>query len=580
LAKQQLNNGHIPNNKSLQIEMPDSPISPKSRAITIKQRALNMQAEEVINFQQRIAVWQEDPVLFVKEAIGVGICDCGCKISSQQKKVMRDVAKLVRVKEKLWIKEVLTPEEELFSDKIGLAIKAGKGTGKTTVMAWIYEWLLVCFGYRQKHMVTAPRKEALRDNIFAEISLWITHSKNVYGENSILGNLLCQDAIKVYLRSIYDTKGNLDKDATGKQGFLVGRTCSRNASESDQKATLQGYHEVYQMLGADEGFGVPNAVFEPLETTCTREVNFMFLIGNPTKNSGFMFDTFGKNRHWWITHTMNAEESDIVSKDHVARMKEKYKDYPNLYRVNILGEFPLDGDGQLIPYNKIMEAVELYKDLKERDFDDPRIKGHPVFLGFDIGAGLDPSVCYRRQGILLERVGSRLISADTHHIERWAAGIIESERPKKAGVDGLTWGKGVYDNLSRNGYRDIVHFVDARRKPGDDRHKNLRAKLHMAMADVFIQGNIAIPDDDELIGQLSVLRTVDGADKIQIISKKTMRSEGVDSPNDSDASTFTFFFSDSRFMENGGDGESEPVSGYDMDKMMRNNGKNKSWMGA
>ena len=541
-----INYSAVPGTQDLPV--PRKPYTPPAVATKKILKKINRklgQDWDMEQLKEKIQQWQADPVLFFEEVIGVGRCDCGCKISNQQKRIARDVAKLIRVKEKLWTKQKLTPSEEEFRDKIGISVKAGKGTGKTALVAMLYIWFLICFGNRQKHLVTAPRKEALKDNLFAEISIWITHSKNVYGENSLVDRMIGLESTKLFLKYVYDNKGNLDKEAIGKQGVVLGRTCSRNADEATQQGTLQGYHDVYQMLCADEAFAVPNPVFEPLETTCTREVNFLFLIGNPTRNSGFMYDTFNKNKRWWINHTMNAEESDLVSKDHIQRLKVKYKDYPNMYRVNVQGEFPVDGDGQLIPFCKIMDAVDRFKDLSDKD---PRVDGKPVFMGSDIGAGVDPSVCYTRKGIKVQRSGGRCMMSDTRAIARWIAEQIELEEPTKVGLDGITWGKGVLDSLRESGYGDIVSFVDARRRSSDKkRFKNLRAELHFRMAEAFIQDNIAIPDDDELISQLSVLRTVENGETIQIMSKKTMRAEGIDSPNDTDAISFTYYFIDQRF---------------------------------
>ena len=513
----------------------------------ILRNMMDSASDEVRTLKNRFILWQSDPVLFFEEVLGVGRCECKCKVSTQQKNIAAAVAKLVRVKEKLWQKLPLDISEEEFRDKIGISIKAGKGTGKTALLAWLYLWFLMCFSTRQKHMVTAPRKEALKDNLFAEMSIWMSHSKKVYGENSLVDRMIGLDSTKLYLKFIYNEQGGLDRDAIGKQGVVLGRTCSRNADETTQKGTLQGYHDVYQMLGADEAFVVPNAVFEPLETTCTREVNFMFLIGNATKNSGFMFDTFNKNKHWWINFTMNAEESELVSEDHIERLKVKYKNYPAMYRMNVLGEFALDASDQLIPFSKITDAVERYKDLDDKD---PRVKGKPVFIGFDIGAGVDPSVGYSRQGIKVKRCGNRFMGSDTRLIARWALEQIDYLEPEKIGVDGITWGKGVYDYLRNSGVGNSVSFVDARRRSSDKRRfKNLRAELHFRMAEAFIEGNIAIEDDDELISQLSILRTIAEKEVIQIVSKKNMRSEGVDSPNDSDAVSFTFYFNDNHYIE-------------------------------
>jgi hypothetical protein len=524
-------------------DRPVKPLKPGAPATVNRLLKKTFDSQEASDFAARVRAWQDSPELFAQEVLGIGVCDCGCTLTNQQRLILRDLATLVKVKEKLWKKEPLTQYEEKFRDKIGISVKAGKGTGKTTVMAIAHTWFNSCFGTRVKSMATAPRIKALKDNLFSELSLWLTHSRKVYGSHSFADKLLGLDSLKLYRKLIYKPDGTLDKEAIGKQGVLHGVTCSRNADEAAQKATLQGYHDVYQLISADESYGIPSAVFEPLETTCTRQVNIAFLIGNPTKNSGYAYDTFNKNKKYWICHTMNAEESELVSEDHIKRLKEKYKDYPNLYRVNVLGEHPVDGDGSLIPFNKISAAVERYEELTETD---PRFYGKPVVMGLDVGAGKDPTVLYRRQGIKVDLCG-RFSHSDTMVIARWAATHFETHNPTKVGVDGLTWGKGTFDKLRELGYRDICTFVDARRKASDKkRYKNLRAEIIFTLVEQFINDNIAIPNDDELISQLSIIRTADNSDLIQIMSKPDMRSEGIDSPNDLDCLAFTYYFSENR----------------------------------
>jgi len=482
----------------------------------------------------KIEEWSADFKLCAEQALGISTLD------AQQILILNDVNMLIRVREKVALNLPLTEEEEPYRGKFGISVKSAKGVGKTAILAIILLCMQITLGRHQTNLITAPRKEDLKDKIFSEISHWISHSREKYGENAIVNHLLGLEGLKLYRKGF----GKGDKEAEGKQGVTLGRTCNRNADMAMQQATLQGFHDRYMLLGADESFGIPDAVFEPLITTMTGEVNFAFLIGNPTRNSGYAYDTFNKNKNYWITRTISAEDSTLVNKEHIRILKEQYRDYPNLYRVNVLGEFPLDEEDALIPFSKIMEAVDLYKDLEP---NDKRYCDEGIVFGCDIGCGGDLSVVYKRQGIKVDKLGTKN-ERDTMVTARWIGALSEVNEPTKICVDGIAWGKGVLDRLKELGYSQTC-FVDARRKPSDSgRFKNLRAELYIKLAEMFINNQIAIPDDEQLIKELSVLKIVNplGADKIQIVSKKDLKAQGIESPNEADALMMTVFFNDTR----------------------------------
>ena len=499
--------------------------------------------EDNEEYQKKIASWQNSPVKFVEEVLGVGQCECGCQIDHQQKIVLNDVKDFVIARRKRACKQKLTKYEKELITKLGITVKSGKGIGKTALLAWCLIWMNFCFGEHVKSMVTAPNQNLLKDNLFGEIVTWVSHSKRVFGDTSIVDKVLGVQSLKMFRKVMNN------KDQVGKNSITIGRTCSRNADEATQQATMQGYHDDYQIFGVDESFGMPNPVFVPLETTMSGDVNFMLLIGNPTRNNGYAYDTFNKHKELWVKRTMNAEESTIVTSDHIKRLKIKYKDYPNLYRVNVLGEFPMDDDDALIPFNKIMDAVDRYEDMENNTYEFSNIEPQGSVFGCDIGCGGDLTVVMKRSGIKCDVVGT-LNERDTMVTARWIGGNIDLHDPQKVGVDGIAWGKGVLDRLREMGYSST--FVDARKRSSDkDRFKNLRAELYMKLAQRFIDNDIAIPNDERLIQELSVLKLVSGGDsnKVQIMSKRDMKKEGIESPNFADALMMTMYFSDRVVME-------------------------------
>jgi hypothetical protein len=63
-------------------------------------------------------------------------------------------------------------------------------------------------------------------------------------------------------------------------------------------------------------------------------------IGNPNLRDCAFFDCFNKDRELWHTFTMNAEDSEIVSKENIERIAEEFGRDSDVFRVRVLGEFP------------------------------------------------------------------------------------------------------------------------------------------------------------------------------------------------------------------------------------------------
>ncbi len=99
-------------------------------------------------------------------------------------------------------------------------------------------------------------------------------------------------------------------------------------------------------------------------------------------------------------------------------------------------------------------------------------------------------------------------------------------------------GAGVIDRLRQLGV-DCVE-VPFGGRPIDPQYKNKRAEMWGLMKKWLQEGG-AIPDDDELVADLTGPETVPRLDgKIQLESKNDMKKRGIPSPNKGDASTTEF----------------------------------------
>jgi len=104
-------------------------------------------------------------------------------------------------------------------------------------------------------------------------------------------------------------------------------------------------------------------------------------------------------------------------------------------------------------------------------------------------------------------------------------------------------GQGVYDKLVAMGYTKLKG-IKGNSSPKSDRYYCLRDELGFRLRDAFENGNIYIPDDEELINEISLLMEdpEHQSGKSKLVSKKNagfkkeMRGKlGYESPNKLDA---------------------------------------------
>jgi hypothetical protein len=487
--------------------------------------------------------WRGDSVAYVRECIGVGRLKDNIQIDSLQEKALREFDNLQKYKILKDKGEGVPKGLEKYAGKIGIQIDSGKGLGKTSFASWLILKRIHLYPHVGMCLCTAPKQDLLRDNLWGECSRWVNYSKKVWGEDSLLLN-----AITIQADSILNKYFASDT-------YAVARTSSRQASESDKKATLQGYHAPYLLILADESYGLDDCVFDPITSTMTDIKNIAVLLGNPSKNWGYVHNTKHSMREYWINLRFSAEESSLISSDYIKQKKKEYENSPNLYRVNILGLPPLAEADGLIPYDKLQIA-------SSSEADESLWKEYPVVLGVDIGGGGDETVCTIRQGA---KVYPQVFynSADMVEVANWVEKQIDKYEPVRVGIDGIGIGRGVYDILRNKGFW-YVDFVDVRKSGTSSYYKNLRAELYWRLRNDIIEEKITISSDDILIQQLAGLKLANSKDvsMIQIQSKKDM----ISSPDRADSLMLTSYYNFNRLKKNK---EDDDEARYSMKK--RNN---------
>ena len=247
------------------------------------------------------------------------------------------------------------------------AVKSGTGVGKTFCVSGIVLWLLACFP-DCKIPCTAPTSPQIK------AVLWPELRKLVF-------------MIPEPLREWFPFDVQTDKVVLH-DNFAVART----AREENPEA-FQGFHNTNIALIGDEASGIPDPIYMAGQGIMSEKGAITFLVGNPTRPTGYFFDCFHSDADKWWTMTVSCADSPRVSKQYIDDMKEKHGENSYEFRVRVLGQFHLEDSGLIIPRPWIDEAVE-------RNVEP---EGDWIVWGVDVSDGRDKSALAKRMAnILLE----------------------------------------------------------------------------------------------------------------------------------------------------------------------------------
>lgn len=491
---------------------------------------------------EKLIYWRTHPLAWVRAMFGENIkksplasklTESG--LSQQQESMLTAWGEFLDAKLKLAFGHPMTDDEKILAGKIGMSIMSGTGTGKDFAAALITWHFMFCFHF-PKCLATAKTGKQLKDVFWSELAkVQSLAVKAVPDDPNCLNEL--QQAFTIQSEIMF---ANIPANqGRGQRWFCRAVTINTKASPEEQGEALAGRHEDYQLFVLDEGSGIADSVFKPIEGTLTGILNVVFLIFNPTRTTGFAVRSQYEEKEKWVTVRWNSEESEIVSKAHIANLARYGKDSPT-YRARVLGLPPFADKNTLIPMDWVMASVERWRNQEIIPLD-----GDPLIKGGDIGGGGDKSVIIgRRSGLVYEPKYNN--AKDSTVVEDWIAADMDREGANGAVIDVIGIGHGVYYRLRKRKYN--VRPGDARKTARDtDRFFNARAEACWNLRERFEQGIIAIPDNQDLIDQLSAIKYFpEQKNRVQLKSE-IIRDLG-HSPDEFDALVMTFYYPDSVFM--------------------------------
>ena len=425
------------------------------------------------------------------------------------------------------------------------SVRSGHGIGKSAVEGWSVIWFL-CTRPFPKIPCTAPTEHQLMDVLWAEISKWMRN-------NPALKDELIWTKEKIYMKGYPE------------EWFAVPRTATNPEA-------LQGFHAEHVLYIIDEASGVSDKVFEPVLGAMTGDDAKLLMMGNPTRLSGFFFDSHHRNRAQYSAIHVDGRDSQHVSKKFVQQIIDMFGLDSDVFRVRVAGQFPKSTPDSLIMMDWCEAATQLIPEIVRRRVD----------IGVDVARyGDDSSALYP----VIDKVKSDGYELYHHNrtteisgyvvqmIKRYAIECLDAVIRVKVDCDGL--GVGVFDNLydltdqiidevwqdrcRREGLDpddgnqwnecqkipqldlEIVecHFGAAGGKIDEDdpvEYSNSTGLMWGKIRKLLQAGTLQIPDDDALISQLSNRRYIVNKDgKLELERKEAMKKRGLPSPDIADA---------------------------------------------
>ncbi len=429
--------------------------------------------------------WRKDPTKFVIEAIGAT--------------------------PDRWQSETL----QLLADHDKVSVRSCHGPGKSTLDSWAILWFMSCF-FPAKVPCAAPTLHQLKDILWSELAIWHKQMLPALKDEFVI-RASDQD-MRLYLKN------------APQESFAVARTGRKENPEA-----LQGFHSENLLFIIDEASGVDDVVFEVAQGALSSAHAKVLMTSNPTRVSGYFYDSHHKMRDRWKTVKIGADDSPRVTDQYKDDIALQYGKDSNIYRVRVQGEFPKSDDDTLIPLDIVESAIG--REIRvSRETD--------IVWGLDVARfGNDRTVLLKRRGPVVnekERVwqGQDTMVTAGKVVDEYEKALV---KPIVINVDVIGIGSGVVDRLKELGLP--VQGINVGETPSaNDRYSKLRDELWFKAREWFEGRDVSITEDQEaLVGELTTPKyTVLSTGKLKVESKDDMKKRGVRSPDIADAFCLTF----------------------------------------
>lgn len=408
-------------------------------------------------------------------------------------------------------------------DNDRLTIKSGHGVGKTTFLSWAAIRHGMTNPPQWKVAVTAPTFPQLRDVFWATLRLWHRKMRSEY-------------------QGIFELTNEQMRLAEAPENFIVAR-----ASNKDRPDAFQGFHADHMLFIADEASGIHDVIFQVAQGAMSTPGAKTLLAGNPVRSSGYFFDSHQpRMARRWVQMTVSSLDSRWVHPSYAEDIAHKYGINSNVYRIRVLGQFPLEEDDVIIPISYVEAAIQ--REAIDRMYE--------FIWGVDVARyGNDRTTLCKRAGPYIPEPIMAWQGKDLHEtagrIRFEYEGTPDDQKPKEILIDSIGYGAGVVDMLFHWGLPvrgvNVAESQSGIYKGQQKIYRRLRDELWFRARDWFINASPSIPDDIDLVGELTMPKyTFTPTGEITVEGKEDFRNEakkaGVEflSPDKAEALIMTF----------------------------------------
>jgi len=408
-----------------------------------------------------------------------------------------------------------------------VAVYACHAVGKSHLASRIVPWFL------QTHknsivIVTAPRFEQAKNNIWRRVV-------EAYAKSRIkLAGKPTSTEWNVYL----------GKNTSAKLAWYA------KVETSSKEDGFQGIHAPYLLFIFDEASGIPDFVWNATEGNLASGEGYWLAIGNPLRPEGRFYQTLFDPRFVKIrisafdTPLFTGEletipekyrpilESTLISPEFVEQVKRVYGENSAMYKVKVLGEFPItQSASSLFPEHLIEYAFN--------NENAPKDIGGNVVTIDPAGFGEDHTIITVWQGLYqvdLIRIPANTLGQIASKVER----IVRDYNIDAVIFDRTGLGEGLGDLLLHLPTEVFgVHFSQKARKASQ--FADTRTEMYFNLAKALRDKQVRLYPDPKLKEELLAMEvSIDTKGRYKLEPKKNIRAKLGRSPDSADAVALRF----------------------------------------
>lgn len=446
----------------------------------------------------------------------------------------------------IWRKDVGLPTVVNHEGLNRFSVRSGHGPGKTVTAA---ELMHYCgFVHRSQIICTAPKEKQLKTRLWPRF------------------RMLKLKAIKEYqsLMEVTETKvvwcNNADWMAT----------CETAA----QPENLQGYHpngpDDWVLIIVDEASGVNNEMFRVLEGALSTPHTALFMIGNPTQNTGEFYESHNRPnvRRLYYTRHVKPEESRYVTQQYINELIDRFGRESPVTKVRGFGEFAELSADTLIALGWIASARER-EFTTDGSFPRRRISidvadGGEDFTTITEGEHYDSMVRLVKQQKYSFPSAESPIEAGMAAERIWLTNGYDAKNGDDFVVDAIGVGAGTAGYLLKKGY-PVVLYKGGETSDDPAMWRNRRTQSYLVLRNFYRDGLITMEESFvdteeewlEVEAQLCSIKRKVGSERLEdIVTKKEMGALGIKSPDRADGIAMQLATSVPTYASDGANGSS------------------------